>query len=204
MIGRSPKAVVFDLGKVLLDFDYDIAARRILDRSSSTIEKVQASLAQSELLVRYEKGEVTSEQFFQQIRKATGFNGAYQEFSEFFCDIFFPMDSMISLLKAVKKRGLPTFVFSNTNELAIRHISARFEFYRKFDGYILSYEHGCMKPDPRLYEEVERRSGCRGAELAYIDDRPENIETARERQWHAILHQDDAKTRAEFEGLKLI
>ena len=68
---------------------------------------------------------------------------------------------MVQLQAALRQRGLPTYVFSNTNELAAEHIRRNFPFYANFDGYILSYEHGAMKPDARLYEVVERQSGRR-------------------------------------------
>jgi 2-haloacid dehalogenase len=45
-----------------------------------------------------------------------------------------------------------------------------------------------MKPDPALYEVVEAKTGCQSQELFYIDDRPENIETASARDWQVVLH----------------
>ncbi len=69
---------------------------------------------------------------------------------------------MVQLQAALRQRGLPAYIFSNTNELAAEHIRRTFPFYANFDGYILSYQHGAMKPDARLYEVVERESGRRG------------------------------------------
>ena len=57
---------------------------------------------------------------------------------------------------AVRRKQIPLYIFSNTNELAITHIRRQFPFFGEFDGYILSYEHGAMKPDAKLYEVVER------------------------------------------------
>jgi len=53
-----------------------------------------------------------------------------------------------------------------------------------------------MKPDARLYEVVERLSGCRGAELLYIDDLPRNIEAGRARGWQVILQEQPETTLA--------
>ena len=100
---------------------------------------------------------------------------------------------MVQLQAALRQRGLPAYVFSNTNELAVGHIRRSFPFYANFDGYILSYEHGAMKPDARLYEVVERQSGRRGAEILYLDDRPENIAAGAARGWQVILHETSGK-----------
>jgi 2-haloacid dehalogenase len=53
-----------------------------------------------------------------------------------------------------------------------------------------------LKPDARIYEVVERLSGRRGAEILYLDDRPENVQGGLTRGWRAILHEAPDKTRA--------
>ena len=108
---------------------------------------------------------------------------------------------MVALHARLRSAGYPTFIFSNTNELAIRHIRRTFPFYQNFDGYIYSYEHRAMKPDHRLYEVVERQARCRGPELLYIDDRPENIAAGAERSWQVILQETPQKTVAAVEAM---
>ena len=191
----KPKAVVFDLGKVLVDFDYSIAGRRIAARGATSANQVRDFIDHSPLLVRFETGRITREQFFTEVRAATGFRGTFDEFSEFFADIFTPIEPMVKFHAELRAGGLPTYIFSNTNELAIGHIRRNFHFFSRFDGYILSYEHGAMKPDPELYEVVESKTGCRRQELFYIDDRPENIATAAARGWQAVLHKTPDQTR---------
>src|SRR5579859_4752225 len=170
------KAVVFDLGKVLVDFDYAIAVRKIATRGKLALEELARLLAQSPLLVQYECGQLSSRQFYEQVCAATGFCGDFDEFGTCFGDIFTPIEPMVQLHARLRRNQIPTFIFSNTNELAVRHIRRSFPFFDSFNGYILSYEHGTMKPQAALYEVVERMSGRRGAELLYVDDRPENIE----------------------------
>src|SRR5258708_22953605 len=99
------------------------------------------------------------------------------------------MHPMVQPHGALRQRGLPTFIFSNTNDLAIRHIRQNFPFFANFDGYVLSYEHGAMKPDAKLYEVVEELAGRRGAEILYLDDRSENIATGAARVWQVILQE---------------
>jgi HAD superfamily hydrolase (TIGR01509 family) len=188
--------VVFDLGKVLVDFDYSIAARRIAARCGIPLDQIRVFLQSSPLLVNYETGRVSTAQFFDEIRRITGFSGTQTEFGEFFADIFTEMPSMIELHAALRKRGVPAFIFSNTNDLAVSHIRRRFPFFSDFDGYILSYEHGVMKPDTGLYEVVERETGRRAGEIVYIDDRPENVAAGAARGWRTVLQETPEKTRA--------
>ena len=200
----KPKVVVFDLGKVLLDFDYSIAARRVAGQSTLPADQVYRFFDHSPLLYRFETGLMTDAQFFDEVRKATGFRGSFDEFSHFFADIFWPIEPMVQLQATVRKNGIPTYIFSNTNDLAIGHIRHNFPFYAHFDGYIYSYEHGAMKPNAKLYEVMERQAGRRGSDILYLDDRAENVAAGAARGWQVILQESPDKTRAAFEQLGLI
>ena len=201
----QPKIIVFDLGKVLLDFDYSIAARRIAAKASYQGDIYQFFTAHSELLLRYETGLVTSAEFFQAICRATGFAGSYEEFGSYFGDIFSEIPPMVAFQIRLRKAGFPTYIFSNTNEMAIEHIRRAFPFFANFDGYVYSYEVRSMKPAPEIYEAMEKLSNSSGDEILYIDDRPENVEGGRRQGWRVILHESPEKTiaRAASLGLKL-
>ena len=180
---NKPEVVVFDLGKVLVDFDYSIAARRIAARSTRPPADVQHFIDHSPLLYHYETGLLTREEFFNEVSSATGFQGTIEEFGSYFADIFTPIDEMIAFHAALRKSGMPTFIFSNTNDLAIAHIRANFPFFANFDAHVLSYEHGSMKPAHKLYEVVERVTGKAGRKILYLDDRIENAEAGIARGW---------------------
>lgn len=196
---NSP-AIIFDLGKVLVDFDYSIAARKIAARSTKQIPDLRHFLGSSPILARYESGALTRRQFFAEMQQATGFAGDIDEFSDDLADIFLPIGPMVGLHEELRQRGLPTYIFSNTNGIAIGHIRHNFPFFRNFDGYVFSYEVKSMKPRPEIYEAMEKMSGKRGGDLIYIDDRPENIATGNARGWRAILHETPEKTRAALLG----
>lgn len=199
-----PKAVVFDLGKVLVDFDYRIAIQNILARCTVSAETLNALINGSPLLQQYELGQVTTDEFFATVKSATGFRGDLEEFGDLFTSIFTEIPQMVRLNEEVRARGVPTYIFSNTNEVTIRMFRRRFPFFLNFTDYVLSYEHGVMKPDAGLYEQLERVTGRSRAELFYIDDRPENIETARRRGWQAVVHETPKQTRAALSATGLL
>jgi HAD superfamily hydrolase (TIGR01509 family) len=200
----TPSVVVFDLGKVLLDFDYSIAGRRLAAQTKLSPAEVQQCLDHSPLLVQYETGLITRQQFFDQVQRTTGFRGTLREFSDFFADIFTEMPEMIALHKELRQKGIPTYIFSNTNDLAIEHIRRAFPFFADFDGYILSYEVGAMKPAARIYDTLEELSGHAGAEIVYLDDRAENVAAGRARAWQTILQTSPAESRAALRRLGLV
>ena len=196
--------VAFDLGKVLVDFDYSTAARKIAARSRMSLDGINRFIGDSDLTVRYELGLMTRREFFEQTRQAIGFGGAFEEFGEFFADIFTEIPPMIELHAELRRRGVPTYIFSNTNDLAIEHIRRNFPFFKHFDGYICSYEIGVMKPDAGIYEALEKLAGRRGADIVYLDDRLENVAAGLARGWRVILHESPEKSRAAVEKFRLL
>jgi HAD superfamily hydrolase (TIGR01509 family) len=108
---------------------------------------------------------------------------------------------MIRLHSELRSAGFPTFIFTNTNELAVRYIRRTYPFFAGFTDYIFSYEHGLMKPDPKLYQVVESKSGHCGPAILYIDDRLENVETGSQRGWQTILHENAETTGSRLSTL---
>lgn len=187
---------MFDLGKVLVDFDYSIAARKIAARGNISAAEIQKFIDHSPLLFRYETGLMTREQFFREVCAATGFRGDIEEFARIFGDIFEPIAPMVELQSTLRKKKIPTWIFSNTNDMAVAHIRRSFPFFSNFDGYVLSYEHGAMKPDAKLYEVVEQQTGWKRDKIIYLDDRAENVAAGAARGWRVILQETPEKSRA--------
>jgi FMN phosphatase YigB (HAD superfamily) len=197
-------AVVFDLGRVLVDFDYNIAVPRIAARSTLPLAGIKTFFFHSHLLVDYESGRLTRQEFFEAVCKVTNFCGTIEEFGEFFADIFTEIPPMIELHAELRRRGIPTYIFSNTNDLAVEHIRRNFPFFRNFDGYVFSYKVKAMKPDATIYEALEKLTGRHGADILYIDDCPENVASGAARGWGTILHETPEKSRAAMGKLGLL
>lgn len=190
----KPSVVVFDLGKVLVDFDYGIAARKIAARSRVGAQQVRDLVEYSPLLFRFETGTISKEEFYGEVCTACGFSGKLDEFCAMFADIFSEIKPMVKMQSALRAAGMPTYIFSNTNDIAVGHIRERFPFFSNFDGYVLSYKHGAMKPTPEIYEVVEGATGAKGKSILYLDDRAENIEAGLLRGWRAMLHKTPEET----------
>ena len=201
---KDSPVFIFDLGKVLVDFDYSIAARKLAARSAKAPEDLHAFLGSSPLLVDYESGRLTRATFYEAIRDAIGFRDDLTEFGSYFADIFSEMPGTIALHAELRQRGFKTYIFSNTNDLAIEHVQRNFPFFKNFDGYIYSYEVGAMKPDAPIYDAMEKMCGRRGADLIYIDDREENIAAGAALGWRAILHESPDKTRRALTEMRVL
>ena len=186
--------VIFDLGKVLLDFDFAIAAKALARYSPQEEEQILESINQSPLLHTFERGDWSEAQFFQKLSVECRLEASLEELKKGFAEIFTPVPSMVEFMESLKERGIPVMVFSNTNVTAVDYIRAAFPFFERFDAYCLSYEHGCMKPDTTLYGVAQVMTRCTPGNLLFLDDRAENVNAARQMGWNAIHHQTPEET----------
>jgi len=195
------KAIVFDLGKVLVDFDYGIGASKLSIQSKASADEIRALIDQSPLLFRYESAQMTTPQFFDEVRRQIGFRGAFTEFANSFADIFTEITAMTRLHAEVRALGLPSFILSNTNEIAIAHVRKNFPFFANFTGYVFSYEHAVLKPHERIYELTEQHCGYRGGEILFLDDKLENVAAAAKRGWQTVCHRVPEESAAKVRAL---
>ena len=86
----------------------------------------------------------------------------------------------------------------------MEHINRNFPFMRDFTAHILSYEVGAMKPGAKIYEVLENLAGCRGPEILYLDDRPENVDAGAARGWQVILQTTPAASYERMRELGLV
>jgi HAD superfamily hydrolase (TIGR01509 family) len=199
-----PATVVFDLGNVLLAFDYRIAAANLAPHASASAEEILDVLLGTRLLHRYECGELNTVQFFDALSQATGFTAGFDAFARCFTEIFTPIPPMIELQRRIRAGGVPTVLLSNTNELQFQHLRERHPFIVEFEHHVLSFEHRAMKPDLALYRVVEELTGRVGSDLVFLDDRPDNVEAACRLGWRAFVHENPERSSRHFVDLGLL
>jgi HAD superfamily hydrolase (TIGR01509 family) len=199
-----PSLVIFDLGNVLLRFDYRIAASRLAPHATASAEEILQLLLATPLLHRYECGELQTAEFFEAICQSTGFKAGFDVFTQAFTEIFTPIPEMIELHQQLRAARLPSILLSNTNDLQFQYIRKAFPFVTSFDHHVLSYEHHAMKPDAALYRVAESIASRTGPELVFLDDRLDNVEAAIALGWQAFVHQDPAQSRQRFVELGLL
>ncbi len=198
------KAVVFDLGNVLVDVMHERAAASLKGAGNQDPRRLHDAIVSSALLHRFETGELDRRRFFLELSEHAGLSVSFDAFCAAFCDVFSPVEAMIAAHAAVRRRGVLTYLFSNTSELHYDHLRRTCDFLGGFDGYFLSYELKSMKPGGVMYEALEKQTGLEGRQIFYIDDRIENVEAGARRGWQIIHHVSPAGTIARLKALDLL
>jgi putative hydrolase of the HAD superfamily len=118
-------------------------------------------------------------------------------------DMFELQPSMVALARGLSER-YRVYLLSNIGDLHWTHLSREYELHRIGHGALPSFVAGVMKPDDGIYAEAEQRFSLTPAETVFIDDRTENIATARRRGWHGIVHGGYETTVESLRGLGVV
>lgn len=169
-------ALIFDIGNVLLKFDWRVAYEKLEARSDGFSEEGIATMERWNLL--YEEGGLERELFIKQSIEALRFRGEPLEFSRIWADIFTLNEPMAQFVESMHGR-MPLYLLSNTNCIHIEHVLERYPIFKRFDDAIYSHEVRLAKPDPAIFELAAARFNVVPEQTAYIDDLLANIKSAR-------------------------
>lgn len=172
------KAVIFDLGKVLIHFDFMRGYRALEGLCPYSVAEIRKRIGSTDLVKRFETGLVEPADFVAEFSRILGLHLDYDHFCRIWSCIF--TDTLIpeSMLEGLAAR-YRLVLLSNTNAIHLEMVRQSYPLLRHFHDMVLSYEVKAMKPDPRIYREAVTRARCLPEECFYTDDIAENVEGAR-------------------------
>lgn len=195
------KTVLFDLGNVIIPVDFRRCHEALARVCPHPPESVPKLIGRTGLPKRFEQGEISPEDFVTETCRLLDMKITYEEFWDVWTRIFLPEPLIPESLLEGLRRTQRLLLLSNTNCIHFEMAQKRYPQLRHFDGYVLSYEVGVMKPAPKIYHEAIARSGCRADECLFIDDLAVNVEAARNEGMEATQFlsleqlQDDLRAR---------
>ena len=174
------EALLFDLGKVLIDFNFETGVQALHACCSISRERFEDVLWDENWIRRYERGEISTTEFHNYLCESADLKMPFPDFCQTWGSVFLP-DLLVSEdLLAKLKREYPLILVSNTNEAHIEFIRSKYGVLDYFDRLVLSYKVGSLKPDPKIFEHAIEVSGYPAGALFFTDDREENILAAEE------------------------
>ncbi len=169
------QALLFDLGNVLIGLDFDRAYRAAAELGPYSPDEIRARLREARIADAYERGEMSSQEFYQRCNELLGLDLSFEQFAQLWGDMFVkdPLlgDDFVESLGGRYR----LVIVSNTNELHMRFIRREYRVLRHFHDFALSYEVGAMKPDRRFYQKALETAKAPPDQCVFIDDKEENV-----------------------------
>ena len=173
-------ALLFDLGRVVLDIDFRRATACWADHAGCEPAELAARFAADEALRRYESGKISDDDYFARLRKLLGVELSDAQLLEGWNAIFVGAIPGIAPLLARAARHLPLYALSNTNPPHVAYFSSAYaDLLGHFREMYMSSTIGHLKPDAAAYDHVVRAIGAPAERIVFFDDLAENVESAR-------------------------
>jgi len=183
---KTSKVIVFDLGDVLIPFDYSIAVQRLNKIEKNLGNTFLKFLKENyELHRSFERGDLTKETFTSIMCNALENKIDEETFCKIYSEIFTVNENVVSLLPRLKK-NYKLALLSNTNEIHTKYGWERYSFLQHFDKLILSHEVNAVKPEEKIYKTVEACTKLLPQEHLFIDDVLEYVNGAKKSGWDGI------------------
>ncbi|MEL7114625.1 MAG: HAD family phosphatase [Pseudomonadota bacterium] len=196
------EAVVFDIGNVLVEW-----------HPTRVFDKLLGEARRKELFskVDFDGMNIRSDAGHDMWDGVEALAAAHPEdaddirlWSKHWIDMFEPdLPRSVRMLRALRARGTPTYALSNFGDRTFDLGEEKFPFLKEFDQRFISARLGVIKPDPAIYEILERETARDPQTLLFIDDKQENIDAALARGWHGhqFLDEQGLALRLIAEGL---
>jgi putative hydrolase of the HAD superfamily len=173
------KAILFDLGKVLIHFDFRIAYRALEKLCPYPAAEIQRRLGTTDVVQRLETGQLEPREFVAETSHLLDLHLTFDEYRRIFGGIFGDILIPETTLEALARR-YPLVLLSNTNALHFPVLEEKYGgLLRHFHHRVLSYEVGAVKPQVEIYHAAVKAAGCRAEECFYTDDIAVFVEAAR-------------------------
>jgi putative hydrolase of the HAD superfamily len=190
---RKYSAIVFDLGKVLIPFDYAPAINKLNQIENGLGNRFSDFYKSNYHFHRnFERGKISESEFVAKMLEIIDHKIDAETFKEYYADIFSLNEDVVSLLPILKK-DYKLFLLSNTDSIHQKYGWQKYDFLKYFDKLILSHEVGSVKPEEKIYRAVEEASGLPSEEHFYIDDIQEYVDAVINLGWDAVVFEGYSK-----------
>ena len=187
------KNIVFDLGNVLLDFD----PKSYLDElgySDDLKSQLINEIFETEEWLQLDRGTISQKQAVEKWQQRN------PELAEEIAEVMAEWEKILTLkkdsleiLKSTAEKNYNLYILSNFHQLAFDYISSKYDFFKYFDGRVISADVNLIKPEAEIYDHLLNKFNLKAEETLFIDDSKANIEAALKKGIR-VIHFKDAES----------
>lgn len=197
------KAIVFDMGNVLVKYDFMIFLNQF-EKICKKPRKEIIDVFLSAYSNKFDTGKISGLDFYTEIVNNLEINISFEDFKKMYCSIFLKNNDFKKYAEKIIDK-YPAYILSNIDELHYEHIVNNFNWVNNIDTHFLSYEMGLLKPDEKIYKNIINNiKDYNPEEILFIDDKTENIEGAQKAGLKAIHYSSTEYVVSELKKYKIL
>jgi 2-haloacid dehalogenase len=194
----ATKAVVFDLGGVLIDWDPRHLYRKLLG-DEAAVEEFLATVCTLEWNAEQDRGRPFAEGVAELVERYPAHADAITAYHERWPEMLGgDIGGTVELLAELRAGGVPVYALTNWSAETFGIARERYEFLDWFDGVVVSGEERMIKPDPAIFQVLLDRFGLDPAATFYVDDSEANVEAARRLGFDAVRYTGPRQLRRDL------
>ncbi len=179
MAAAKVRAIIFDIGRVLVRIDVGRAMAGLAENVALTPEELWSALEKHPSWLDWQEGRLTPRDFYLSVTKRFGVTLTFEQFTEIWNRVLDPQPILSEAFLAPLAKKYRLCLLSNTDPIHVAHMESSYDFFRFFPHRIYSCAVGVSKPNPLIYRAALRACKVEAKNAIYIDDIAAYAEAAR-------------------------
>ena len=198
------RAIIFDIGRVLVRIDLRRAQLSLAQGLSLTPEELWSAIEKDPRWRDWQEGRISPHDWHLHLSQRLGLSLNFQQFTTAWNFALDPQPIQPLRLFAELAKRYRLVLLSNTDPIHVAYLEATYDFYQYFPKgqRIYSCSVGASKPDPLIYREAVRAAKVRAGEAVFIDDIAANVDVARQLGLSGIHYQSPQQLLQAFAALE--
>jgi HAD superfamily hydrolase (TIGR01509 family) len=197
------RAVIFDIGRVLIRLDVSRAMKAMASGPALSAEALWSAIEKDPRWNDWQEGRISARDWHLHMQRRFGGSATFEQFTETWNLVMDPepLQGKELFEKLSKKYRLA--LLSNTDPIHVAHMEPRYEFFSYFPARVYSCAVGASKPNPIIYREALRACRVQAEEAVYIDDIADYVEAAQRLGMKGVQFQSPEQLVVALRGLGL-
>jgi HAD superfamily hydrolase (TIGR01509 family) len=197
------RAVIFDIGRVLIRIDVGRAMKGLASGTSLSPEELWLAIEKDPRWKDWQEGRISARDWHLHVKQRFGGSATFERFTEAWNLVLDPEPILSNELFEKLSKNYRLGLLSNTDPIHVAYIESRYDFFAYFPVRIYSCAIGAAKPSPLIYREALRACRVRAEEAVYVDDVAAYVEAARRLGTAGIQYQSSEQLELAFHDLGL-
>jgi len=172
------KTIIFDIGGVIVDLDYKQVCAPLVELSGWDTASVREQVENGPIVIAAMKGLIEPREFHRLLCLELGISIGYDLFVKIWVRLLSDNKGIEQTIRELKSK-FNLVLASNTDHIHFNFCVNNFSILSCFETRFISYDMGLLKPDPEYFHQVLRGLDQPLDEILFIDDRQENVESAK-------------------------